>query len=296
MRAPAATRGRRAGPRTVSARLSAHATLEARPDGHIIAHFDGYSLDLGTFSAGAANRAQELHTGLPLASLASGGRTTDQEIDHWSGDWPGMVCWSIPSGDRATRTTVVIEPQVADYWPQTPPLGNAEVLVLSRFAYLRRRGNAMVLESPRAGALFRICDPKIAAALAVLSTPQQVGQLRRQDGFPGIELLALLVDCQILFKVDAADDGNLRPAEGDARPRSLGFSRSAVPRAQHARPARQPARRSFIPMRASCLRRRRCGAAGPERRSICASSRARLRTVSPTARLLQRTSFDPQLR
>ena len=119
-------------------------------------------------------------------------------------------------GDRATRTTVVIEPQVADYWPQTPPLGNAEVLVLSRFAYLRRRGDAMVLESPRAGALFRICDPKIATALALLSTPQQVGRLRRQDGFPGIELLALLVDCQILFKVDAAHDGNLRPAEGDA--------------------------------------------------------------------------------
>ena len=110
---------------------------------------------------------------------------------------------------------VVIEPQVADYWPRTPPLGNAEVLVLSRFAYLRRRGNEMVLESPRAGALFRICDPKIATALAVLSTPQQVGQLRRQDGFPGIELLALLADCQILFKVDAAGDGNLRAAEGD---------------------------------------------------------------------------------
>src|SRR6185436_16701710 len=104
---------------------------------------------------------------------------------------------------------------MADYWPQTPPLSNAEVLALSRFAYMRRRGDAMVLESPRAGALFRICDPKIATALTVLSTPQQVGRLRRREGFP-IELLALLADCQILFKVDAAHDGNLRPAEGDA--------------------------------------------------------------------------------
>jgi SagB-type dehydrogenase family enzyme len=102
---------------------------------------------------------------------------------------------------------------MADYWPQTPPLRNAEVLVLSRFAYLRRRGNEMVLESPRAGALFRICDPKIAAALAALSTPQQVGQLR-QDG-PGIEFLALLADSQILFKVGAGGDGSLRGAEGD---------------------------------------------------------------------------------
>ena len=49
MPAPAATRGRRAGPRTVSARLSAHASLETRPDGHLIAHFDGYALDLGAF-------------------------------------------------------------------------------------------------------------------------------------------------------------------------------------------------------------------------------------------------------
>ncbi len=33
--------------------------------------------------------------------------------------------------------------------------------------------------------------------------------------FPGLELLALLVDCQILFKIDAARDGGLRPDEGD---------------------------------------------------------------------------------
>jgi hypothetical protein len=71
----------------------------------------------------------------------------------------------------------------------------------------------MVLESPRAGALFKLCDPKIATALATLSTPQKISRFRRHDSFPGIELLALLVDCQILFKIDAA--GGLRPAEGD---------------------------------------------------------------------------------
>ena len=50
-------------------------------------------------------------------------------------------------------------------------------------------------------------------------------------------------------------------------------------------------------MRASCLRRRRCGAAGRERGSICASSRPRTReAVSPFARLLRERhsirSFD----
>jgi hypothetical protein len=48
-----------------------------------------------------------------------------------------------------------------------------------------------------------------------LSTPQQVKRLKRREGFPGAELLALLVDCQILFKIDAAGDSGLRPTEGD---------------------------------------------------------------------------------
>jgi SagB-type dehydrogenase family enzyme len=109
---------------------------------------------------------------------------------------------------------VVIEPQVPDYWPRMPPLRNADTLVLSRFAYMRRRRNEMVLESPRADALFKIQNPNIATALATLSTPQQLKRLRCQDAFPGIELLALLVDCQILFKLKTASDG-LRPTEGD---------------------------------------------------------------------------------
>jgi SagB-type dehydrogenase family enzyme len=73
----------------------------------------------------------------------------------------------------------------------------------------------MILESPRAGASFRICNPKIASALAALCTPQRIKQLRRQDGFPGLELLALLVDCQILLKFDLAHDSGLRSSEGD---------------------------------------------------------------------------------
>ena len=116
---------------------------------------------------------------------------------------------------QATKTWSSSNRRLPIIGRRTPQLGNADVLVLSRFAYMRRRGNEMVLESPRAGALFKICNPKIAAAIAMLSTPQQIKQLRRQDGFPGVELLALLVDCQILFKIDAAGDSGLRPAEGD---------------------------------------------------------------------------------
>ena len=38
-----------------------------------------------------------------------------------------------------------------------PQIGAADRLVLSRLAYMRRRGSELVLESPHAGALFKIC-------------------------------------------------------------------------------------------------------------------------------------------
>jgi SagB-type dehydrogenase family enzyme len=192
-----------------------HVTLQAQASGEIAACFDDVALGLGKFSAKAADRAQELRTGLPLSAFASGSRDIDKEIlllvRRLAGR--GLVEYHL-GRPRNGENLVVIEPQVPDYWPLPSQLDNADTLVLSRFSYMRRRANEMVLESPRAGALFKICDPKIAAALALLAAPQQIKQFRRQDGFPGIELLALLVDCQILFKIDA--DGNgLRPAEGD---------------------------------------------------------------------------------
>ena len=207
---------RRAVPATVSARLGGRVTLEAHANGEIVACFDGYSVGLGTFSAGAADRAQNLRTGLPLASLASNSRNIDKEINllvrrlakH------GLLEYRL-GRSRIGDDLVVIEPQIPDYWPRTPQLGNADALVLSRFAYMRRRGNEIVLESPRAGALFKICNREIAAALAMLSTPQQIKQLRRQDGFPGVAFLALLVDCQIVLKIDVAGESGHRPAEGD---------------------------------------------------------------------------------
>jgi len=87
--------------------------------------------------------------------------------------------------------------------------------VLSRFAYLRRRGNEMVLESPRAGALFRIGDPAIAATLTTLSQPQKIGKLNRKVASSTLHLLELLLDSQILLKLDAKLGDGLRVNEGD---------------------------------------------------------------------------------
>ena len=202
-------------PPAISARLSGHIMLETHADGSIVACFDGHSVGLGKFSARAVDSAQHLRTGLPLRSFASDGHKIDKEIDLLVRRLArrGLLEYRL-GHSREDKDQVVVEPQVPDYWPQMPKLGDADMIVLSRFAYLRRRGSEMVLESPRAGALFKICDPKIAAAIAALSIPQKIKQLRRQDNFPGVELLALLVDCQILFRIDAAG-GGLRPTEGD---------------------------------------------------------------------------------
>jgi SagB-type dehydrogenase family enzyme len=216
LRAPAKKKGRPIAPPTLSARLSGPITLEAGADGSIAAGFDGQSVGLGKFSASAVDRAQQLRTGLLLDSFASDGRAVDKEIDLLVRRLArrGLLEYRL-GHSRDDKDLVVIEPQLPDYWPRASKLGDAEIIVLSRFAYLRRRGNEMVLESPRAGALFRICDPKIAAALATLSRPQKIGRFQRQDGFPGAALLALLVDCQILFKIDAAGGDGLRATEGD---------------------------------------------------------------------------------
>jgi SagB-type dehydrogenase family enzyme len=216
LRAPGKKPGRRAAPGTLSARVSSHVTLEARADGSIIACLDGYSVTLGKLSTAAAERALDLRTGLPLSSLERVGRRIDEEVRLLVRRLARHGLLEYRLGRlRHGEDRVVIEPQVPDYWPRMPQLADTDVLVLSRFAYLRRRGNEMVLESPRAGALFKICNPTIAAALAMLAMPQQIKRLRRQDGFPGMELLALLVDCQVLFKLDPARGSGLRLDEGD---------------------------------------------------------------------------------
>jgi SagB-type dehydrogenase family enzyme len=216
LRAPGPKKGRRKAPPLISARVNDRITVEADADGNIAAFFDGHSVGLGKFSAAAVKRAQMLHTGLPLASFVSDGRTPDGEIDLLVRRLAqrGLLEYRFGRA-QDDKDTVVIEPQMSDYRPRTPEINDADALVLSRFAYMRRRGDDMVLESPRAGALFRIGDPDIAAFIAKLSSPRQLKQLRRQDGFPGIGLLALLVDCGIVFRIDAAGGDGLRGSEGD---------------------------------------------------------------------------------
>ena len=216
LRAPGVKTGRGVEPATLSVRLGTNITLDVRSDGAIAACFYGQSVNLGKFSVVAVERAQKLRLGLPVNSFTSGDRTVDKEIQVLAQRLAkhGLLEYRL-GRSRKDDDLVVIEPQLPDYQPRMALLRNTDKLVLSRFAYLRRRGSEMVLESPRAGALFRICDPNVATTLALLSTPQQIKQLRRRNNFAGAELLALLVDSQILFKTKNSSDNGLRPAEGD---------------------------------------------------------------------------------
>ena len=208
--------GRKTATPVLAARLSAHVTLGAQADGNVVARFEGHAQGFGKFAPAVSKRIAELRTGLPLAAVARA-RDTDKEIGLLLRRLArsGLLEYRlIPA--RGGQDRVVIEPQVADYWPRVSDIANTDTIALSRFAYLRRRGKEMVLESPRAGALFRINDPKISAALATLSQPQKLSRYRKERDFPGLELLGLLMDCQILFKLKDGDADGLRASEGES--------------------------------------------------------------------------------
>ena len=216
MRVQGNRRQRKTAAAGLHARLNEQVTLEADAAGNVTAGLDGQVLERRNLGARAAKRALALRTGLPVRSLASPRGAIDNEVALLVRRLArrGLLEYGL-SRTNGRGDLVAIEPQIEDYWPQTAKLGANDTVALSRFAYLRRRGTDLVLEAPRAPALFRIDDPKTVAAITGLSRPQRIADLRRRRGFVGLELLGLLLDCNIIFKVAAGSEG-LRSSEGDA--------------------------------------------------------------------------------
>lgn len=210
MRASDPKKARR-GASALVVKLNGRATLEARATGEIIALVQGYAVSLGAFGEDAASWTRKLAAGLPDTAVAAGEKLLKLLVARLTAR--GLLEFRLiaSSGEELA----VIEPQVADYWPQMAALRDADRLVLSRFAYLRRRGTDMVLESPRADALFRLRDPNIAAALALLATPRSLKELRRSEPFSDVTLFSLLLHSQLLMKSEVADGAALRRDEGD---------------------------------------------------------------------------------
>ncbi len=218
MRKPAAKSARSSKPRPalLFARLNPGVALENDADGtSAIVHGD--RVRLGRFSPEVAKRSSDLTSGLRLGAPALAGTDRSNEICELVRRLSrgGLVEYRL-ARSRSGPDLVVVEPQVRDYVPQFAALEDDTPLALSRFAFMRRRGTDIVLESPRAGALFRLCDPELAAMIALMSRTHKVKQLRRLRGFAGIELLALLVESRILLALESDRDQGLRASEGDA--------------------------------------------------------------------------------
>ena len=108
-------RERKAASATLFARLGGHITLKAHADGKVVASFDHQSVELGKFSAGAADRAQDLRVGLPISSFVPVDRVTDKEIDLLARRLArlGLMEYRLAPSRRG-EDQVVIEPQVPD--------------------------------------------------------------------------------------------------------------------------------------------------------------------------------------
>jgi SagB-type dehydrogenase family enzyme len=206
--------GRKAAAPALLARVNDQVTLEVYANGKVGAYVDGYAIELGSISPNAVKRAQGFTEGLPVASFSPARKPADKEIELLGRRLARSGFLEYRLAPPRGSEVAAIEPQIPDYWPQIAKLGNSDTVVLSRFAFMRRRGNDLVLESPRAPALFRFTDAKMTAAILALSTPQKISALRREKNFVGLALLGLLVDCDILFRVDGKSDG-LRLSEGD---------------------------------------------------------------------------------
>lgn len=201
-------------PARLFARLNPGVTVEDDGAGGLSAFFDGRGLRLGKFSPGLIECAADLASGVALED------DRDREIEQEIGELVrrlalyGLVEYRLACAQDGPDL-MVVEPQIRDYAPRISGLDDDRALVLSRFAYVRRRGADMALESPRAGALFRLCAPSALAMIGRLSEPRTVRELRDSPDFPGVEFLALLLDADILFTPSPGADRGLRAAEGD---------------------------------------------------------------------------------
>ena len=191
---------------------------------------------------------RNLRTGLPLGSFASDGRrASTRKSICWSGDWPGAVCWNTASdAAQRQRTRSSSNRRLPDYWPRRRSSATQEAIVLSRFAYLRRRGNEMVLESaPRRRPVQDLRsegrEPRSPCCRHRSRSRNSVGR----TAFRATELLGFAGRLPNAFQ-DRRGRRRWPPTDrGRRQSRSLGLPRSSVPHPQHRRPTRQPARRGL---------------------------------------------------
>src|SRR5262249_10638414 len=101
---------------------------------------------------------------------------------------------------------VVVEPMVGGPRPTAAPIDADVRCRLSRFAYCRREGDTLVLESPRCRARVLLARPHAAALIAALAQPRSAGELSAQHARlseePTRALLGLLASLDLVGAMD----------------------------------------------------------------------------------------------
>ena len=102
----------------------------------------------------------------------------------------GLLCRTLYADGRRLATLLPISPSFS--FASLRPLADKPCL-LSRFAYLRRDGGAMVLESPLAHARLIFDDDRAAAVVGALMKPTTAKELSERGGSLSVSAIASLL-------------------------------------------------------------------------------------------------------
>lgn len=193
--------------------LHLHPGVRLQPDGPdlLVIRSDGWALRQRTPGAAARTLLQALadpggHTDDLIALAQTTEPTADAAPIHYllnRLEQRGMLSYTLRQDDQPLAT---LEPMTTTFHRVALDAA-APGYRLSRFAWLRRVGNAVLVESSLGQARVRLQDERLAAALGALAHPQTVGALAAT--LPGLTpdtltgFLTLLASAQAIFPCDA---------------------------------------------------------------------------------------------
>ena len=102
----------------------------------------------------------------------------------------GLVCRSVQTAGARLATLV---PAAPSYTFAPARIDPNRAYVLSRFAYLRREGGMLLLESPLAGARVVLDDPRAVSLIGSLMQPATIREVERLAGVLPVEAVAPLL-------------------------------------------------------------------------------------------------------
>ncbi len=192
------------------ARLRPEVSLCSTANG-LSALFDGRSLMLGAPSGRAQKSLLSLARGLAFGAISDKKSPVAAEILAVVRQLArsGLLEYAHIAAGSPTRDVLVIRPQTAEYWPDPPPVARDCRLILSRFAFIRRRQSQIIVESPLSTATFCLAHPSVGQALLSLARPLRVRDLISScDGAIDRRIIGLLAGANVLCAVEGREPGS----------------------------------------------------------------------------------------